>query len=154
MSLVALTTLQICCALKLKLEVGILPVNLPQAHRVQQNETIIASSQQPNFITISQQETPIHTKICHIIKKSYLTNLTKILVKFLFTSTTFHNNFTSNFLGGKLVLVRKKGISTVGQIYIYIYIGKVQRKSNQNFQFESNFAQCVLNYLFLKSFIF
>ena len=41
-------------------------------------------------------------------------------------------------------------------IYIYIYIltGKTQKKFNQNFKLEANFAPCVLNYLFLESFIF
>ena len=39
-------------------------------------------------------------------------------------------------------------------LYIYILIGKTQRKSNQILQLKSNFASCVLNYLFLESFIF
>ena len=36
----------------------------------------------------------------------------------------------------------------------YILIGKAQRKSNQNFKLESNFAPCVLNYLFLEGVLF
>ena len=38
-------------------------------------------------------------------------------------------------------------------IYIYILIGKTQKKFNYNFKLEANFAPCVLNYLFLESFI-
>ena len=39
-------------------------------------------------------------------------------------------------------------------IYIYIYkINETERNSNQNSKLDSNFVPCVLNYLFLKSFV-